>query len=43
MFVHPGTPLGPKVSARGRGDAKVAVPLTFAEFKLAVHTDVKTP
>ncbi|MET7852491.1 hypothetical protein AB0D78_19520 [Streptomyces avermitilis] len=43
MFVHPGTPVGLKISARGVGDAKIAVPITLAEFKLAIHTDVKTP
>jgi hypothetical protein len=43
MFVHPGTPLGLKISVRGTGDAKIATPLMLAEFKLAIHTDVKTP
>jgi hypothetical protein len=43
MFVHPGTPVGLKISARGAGDAKITTPVTLAEFKLAIHTDVKTP
>jgi hypothetical protein len=43
MFVHKGTPLGFKVSARGSGDAKIKVPLMHAQFKLAIHTDVQTP
>jgi hypothetical protein len=43
MFVHPGTPLGLKVSARGAGDKKLGTPLILAEFKLAIHTDVITP
>lgn len=43
MFVHPGTPLGLKVSARGTGDTKIAVPMFLAEFKLAIHTDVMRP
>jgi hypothetical protein len=43
MFVTRGTPIGLKVAARGTGDAKVAVPLALAEFKLAIHTDVLTP
>ncbi|WFB06453.1 hypothetical protein LRS74_04885 [Streptomyces sp. LX-29] len=43
MFVHPGTPVGLKVSARGTGDARIRAPLTFAEFKLAIHTDVRRP
>ncbi|MFD9442175.1 hypothetical protein [Streptomyces sp. NPDC060001] len=43
MFVTPGVPLGFKVSARGSRDTKVATPMTLAEFKLAIHTDVKTP
>jgi hypothetical protein len=43
MFVHRGTPLGLKVAARGAGDAKRPTPLMLAEFKLAIHTDVKTP
>ncbi|MYW67724.1 hypothetical protein GTY65_27160 [Streptomyces sp. SID8379] len=42
MFVHPGTPVGLKVSAR-RGDTPLAVPITLAEFKLAIQTDVITP
>jgi hypothetical protein len=36
-------PLGLKTSARGRGDTKRATPLILAEFKLAIHTDVKRP
>ncbi|MDX2575879.1 hypothetical protein PV332_10325 [Streptomyces scabiei] len=43
MFVEPGTPLGFKVSARDSEDDKIDVPLTLAEFKMAIHTDVKTP
>lgn len=43
MFVHKGTPLGLKISARGVGDTKRATPITLAEFKLAIHTDVKRP
>ncbi|RFU87258.1 hypothetical protein DY218_07775 [Streptomyces triticagri] len=43
MFVHKGVPLGLKVSARGRADAKIATPLMHAQFKLAIHTDVLTP
>ncbi|SCK08343.1 hypothetical protein H181DRAFT_00362 [Streptomyces sp. WMMB 714] len=43
FFVHPGTPLGLKVSARGRGDKKIATPLRHAQFKLAIHTDVMKP
>ncbi|MGW0655418.1 hypothetical protein ACWD4T_42765 [Streptomyces umbrinus] len=43
MFVHRGTPLGLKISARGLNDAKITTPITLAEFKLAIHTDVKTP
>ncbi|MCX4833560.1 hypothetical protein OG785_28790 [Streptomyces sp. NBC_00006] len=42
MFVHPGTPLGFKVSARS-GDTALKVPITLAEFKLAIQTDVITP
>ncbi|POX37679.1 hypothetical protein C3486_27080 [Streptomyces sp. Ru73] len=43
IFVHPGTPLGLKISARGPGDTKVPAPITHAQFKLAIHTDVKRP
>ncbi|MBZ4020401.1 hypothetical protein [Streptomyces purpurogeneiscleroticus] len=43
IFVHPGTPIGLKISARGSGDTKVPVPITHAQFKLAIHTDVKRP
>lgn len=43
MFVHPSTPVGLKVSARGAGDVKIAAPLMFSEFKLAIHTDVIRP
>ncbi|MDQ1039713.1 hypothetical protein QFZ75_006129 [Streptomyces sp. V3I8] len=43
MFVHPGTPVGLKVSVRGAGDAKLTTPLMCVEFKLAIHTDVKVP
>ncbi|MFC4495092.1 hypothetical protein ACFPA8_13225 [Streptomyces ovatisporus] len=43
FFVHPETPLGLKVSARGTGDTKVATPLMHAQFKLAIHTDVMEP
>lgn len=43
MFVHPGTPVGLKVSVRGAGDAKISTPLMCVEFKLAIHTDVKVP
>ncbi|MEU6394275.1 hypothetical protein [Streptomyces sp. NPDC046939] len=42
MFVHPGTPVGFKISARA-GDTKIAVPITLAEFKMAIHTDVIRP
>ncbi|MHC5257121.1 hypothetical protein ACYSUO_04500 [Streptomyces sp. UC4497] len=42
MFVHPGTPVGFKVSARS-GDTPLKVPITLAEFKLAIQTDVITP
>ncbi|MEU6994350.1 hypothetical protein ABZ953_27310 [Streptomyces sp. NPDC046465] len=43
LFVHPDTPLGLKISVRGVGDVKLATPLIHAQFKLAIHTDVKTP
>lgn len=43
MFVHPQTPVGLKISARGPGDVKIAAPLMFAEFKLAIQPDVATP
>lgn len=43
MFVYPDVPLGLKISARGKGDKKIATPLMHAQFKLAVHTDVITP
>lgn len=43
MFVHPDTPLGVKVSARGAGDVKLTTPLMHAQFKLAIHTGVLTP
>ncbi|MGH4030792.1 hypothetical protein ACQB60_17850 [Actinomycetota bacterium Odt1-20B] len=43
MFVHPQTPVGLKISARGAGDVRIAAPLMLAEFKLAIHTDVATP
>ncbi|GGX49886.1 hypothetical protein [Streptomyces fructofermentans] len=43
MFVTRGTPVGLKVSARGARDTRISTPLTLAEFKLAIHTDVKTP
>ncbi|MGW7518979.1 hypothetical protein ACWGJ2_25660 [Streptomyces sp. NPDC054796] len=43
MFVHPDVPLGLKISARGSGDAKIKTPITHAQFKLAIHTDVATP
>jgi hypothetical protein len=43
FFVHPDVPLGLKVSARGRRDKKIAVPLMHAQFKLAIHTDVAEP
>ncbi|MCX5080696.1 hypothetical protein ACFC18_12340 [Streptomyces sp. NPDC056121] len=43
MFVHPGTPIGLKISVRGAGDALIRTPLLLAEFKLAVQTDVITP
>ncbi|MPY61171.1 hypothetical protein [Streptomyces spongiae] len=43
MFVHKGTPLGLKVSARGLKDARIKTAITLAEFKLAIHTDVATP
>jgi hypothetical protein len=34
MFVHPGTPIGLLV----KHDASASVDVTFAEFKLAIHT-----
>ncbi|GAA0479818.1 hypothetical protein GCM10010361_50720 [Streptomyces olivaceiscleroticus] len=37
----PGTPLGLKISGRGSGVTKVPVPITHAQFKLAILTDVK--
>lgn len=43
FFVYPDTPLALKVSARGKGDRKIATPLMHAQFKLAIHTDVATP
>lgn len=43
FFVKKGTPLGLKITARGAGDARIAVPLTLAEFKLAIQTDVLLP
>ncbi|GAA3830305.1 hypothetical protein ACFS5L_13980 [Streptomyces phyllanthi] len=43
MFVNRKTPLGLKISARGLRDGKIATPITLAEFKLAIHTDVKEP
>ena len=43
MFVHKGMPLGLKISARGAGDTRRATAITLAEFKLAIHTDVKRP
>lgn len=43
MLVHRGMPLGLKTSTRGLGDIKRATALTLAEFKLAIHTDVKKP
>ncbi|MGH3312339.1 MAG: hypothetical protein ACRDP3_17430 [Streptomyces sp.] len=43
FFVHPGTPIGLKISARGTGDTKIATALTHAQLKLAIHTDVITP
>ncbi|MFI6878068.1 hypothetical protein ACIBL6_31965 [Streptomyces sp. NPDC050400] len=42
MFVHPGTPVGLKISARS-GDKGITVPLVLAEFKLAIETDVIRP
>jgi hypothetical protein len=39
MFVHPGTPIGLLV----KHDASKAVNLTFAEFKLAIHTVEEAP
>ena len=42
MFVHPGTPVGLKISARA-SDRPVAVPLALAEFKMAIQTDVMVP
>lgn len=42
MFVHPGTPVGLKVSARS-GGSLVKPPITLAEFKLAIQTDVIMP
>ncbi|MEI5099700.1 hypothetical protein RB200_15360 [Streptomyces sp. PmtG] len=43
MFVHSGTPVGLKISARGPGDVRIAAPLLLAEFKLAIQTDVIRP
>ncbi|MGA4847915.1 hypothetical protein ACOBQB_17305 [Streptomyces sp. G5(2025)] len=43
MFVHPEIPVGLKISARGVGDVRLATPLTHAQFKLAIHTDVIRP
>ncbi|MEU6659214.1 hypothetical protein [Streptomyces sp. NPDC046821] len=43
MFVHPGTPVGLKIAARGAGGALVRTPLALAELKLAIQTDVITP
>ncbi|MFI6939771.1 hypothetical protein ACIBI4_10890 [Streptomyces sp. NPDC050418] len=43
MFVHKGTPVGLKISARGSGDSRLTVPLMHAQFKLAIHTEVLTP
>ncbi|MEV0254916.1 hypothetical protein AB0H82_11725 [Streptomyces sp. NPDC050732] len=43
MFVHPDTPVALKVSTRGAGDVRLRTPLIHAQFKLAIHTDVKTP
>ncbi|MFF7393817.1 hypothetical protein ACFZAE_35930 [Streptomyces scabiei] len=43
MFVHRGMPLGLKISARGSGDTRRTTAITLAEFKLAIHTDVKRP
>ncbi|MGY0487520.1 hypothetical protein [Streptomyces sp. WG-D5] len=42
MFVHPGTPVGFKVSARTSA-SPLKVPITLAEFKMAIHTDVIRP
>ncbi|MEU7156332.1 hypothetical protein AB0A98_07780 [Streptomyces chrestomyceticus] len=43
MFVHPGPPVGLKISARGPGDTKVPAEITHAQFKLAIHTEVLRP
>lgn len=43
MFVHPGTPVGLKISARGPSDTKVPTETTHAQFKLAIHTEVLRP
>jgi hypothetical protein len=43
MFVKPTVPLGLKISARSLKDGLVATPITLAEFKLAIHVDVKEP
>ncbi|HEV7625182.1 MAG TPA: hypothetical protein VGO89_01645 [Streptomyces sp.] len=43
FFVHRNTPIGIKISARGKGDEKIATPLLHAQFKLAIHTDVIVP
>ncbi|MFI1964659.1 hypothetical protein ACH429_11155 [Streptomyces pathocidini] len=43
FFVKKGTPVGLKVTTRGTGDQRLAVPITLAEFKLAIHTDVLLP
>ncbi|APY89111.1 hypothetical protein DCW30_21195 [Streptomyces alfalfae] len=43
MFVHPNTPVGLKISARGVGDVRKKTPITHAQFKLAIHTDVLRP
>ncbi|MGW0735716.1 hypothetical protein [Streptomyces sp. NPDC002851] len=42
MYVHKGTPLGFKISARRSGTG-VATPITHAQFKLTIHTDVLLP
>ncbi|MET7641326.1 hypothetical protein [Streptomyces sp. NPDC005438] len=43
FFVHPDVPVGLKITARGSGDRKVATPISHAQFKLAIHTDVAVP
>ncbi|WP_181765194.1 hypothetical protein [Streptomyces albidus (ex Kaewkla and Franco 2022)] len=43
FFVHRDVPVGLKISARGKDDAKIATPIVHAQLKLAIHTDVIKP